>query len=72
MRSHGEKAAELVARGDSISAIPLLAKALSNQEWINAHLRDSSLVDLSEVTRLKQWLASLETIDAVAEVDRVF
>jgi len=71
-RINGEKAVELVARGDSISAIPLLEKALSNQEWINANLRDSSLVDLGEVARLRQWLASLETVDAVAEVDRYY
>ena len=68
---HGQKAAELVARGDALSAMPLLEEALAHQEWINNHLRESEFVDMGEVSRLKQWIASLQTVDAVAEVDEV-
>ncbi|MCB1122261.1 MAG: hypothetical protein KJT03_11975 [Verrucomicrobiae bacterium] len=68
-RTNSERATELVSQGDSISAIPLLEKALVNQEWINTHLQGSELVDRGEVSRLRQWLSSLETVDAVASVE---
>ncbi|MCZ6674643.1 MAG: hypothetical protein O7C75_17070 [Verrucomicrobia bacterium] len=69
-RTHAEKAAELVARGDTLSAVPLLEEALSAQEWINSQLHGSSLVDLNEVARIRKWLQSLKTVDAAAQVDR--
>ena len=34
-------------------------------------MRESPYVDVGEVALLKQWLASLQTIDAVAEVEEV-
>ena len=70
--TNGKQAADLVADGDSLTAIPLLEEALAKQEWINTHLRESSYVDVGEVTRLKQWLANLQTQDAVAEVERLY
>lgn len=69
IKRNGDRAADLVARGDAISAMPLLEESLEYQQWINNNLRESPYVDVGEVARLKQWLASLQTIDAVAEVE---
>ena len=71
VKRNAQRASDLVARGDAISAMPLLEESLAHQEWINTNLRDSPYVDIGEVARLKQWLASLQTVDAVAEVEDV-
>lgn len=71
-RANSERAADLVARGDSLSAISLLERALANQEWINAHLQGSDLVDAGEVSRIRQRLSSLETVDAVENVETLW
>ena len=65
-----DQATEFASRGDTVRAVPLLERALEAQEWINSQFLDSRLEDRGEVTRINQWLDSLKTVDAAAEVDR--
>lgn len=71
VKGNSNEAANLAERGDVLSAMPLLEQALEYQQWINHQLKESDYVDHGEVARLEQRIASLQTVDAVAEVERI-
>lgn len=70
-RALTNQASEIVAQGDSLSAMPLLEEALADQEWINAHLLGSSLVDPGEATRIRKMIERLETVDTAEEIEKL-
>ena len=68
-RALSSEASRLVKEGNSFLAIELLEEALAAQEWINQHLYTSNLVDVGEVSRIRQMLGNLKSEETAKKID---